>query len=280
MRQPCGRCLKGLEEKGEVMNPSIIRSVMGLHKRRGGVLIGGLLPWALVLGLVSLFGCVTTSGNSPPVAPVAPVAPKPVLVPQGQVPAMTTTAVREAPSGSLWSEQSASLYQDIKAKKVGDIVTITVSEESKGSTQATTNTNRDKSLEGSLKFAGVSTPTTSTPVGAFTFGPYQGSFKNDFAGKGATSRTDSISAYMTATVVDLLPNGNLVIRGSRWTKVNDEMQQTILEGVVRPSDITRNNTVLSQNIADAKIFLVGKGPVSSHQKPGWLGQVIDAILPF
>jgi flagellar L-ring protein FlgH len=240
-------------------------------------MIGCVLPLVLVLGLVGMFGCVTTTGNS---APVVPSAPKPVLMPQGQVPAVTTTSAREAPSGSLWSENSASLYQDLKAKRVGDIVTITVSEESKGSNLATTNATRDKSLEGSLKFAGVSTPGMSSPVGAFAFGPYQGSFKNDFAGKGATSRAESISAYMTATVVDVLPSGNLVIRGSRWTKVNDEMQQTILEGVVRPSDITRNNTVLSQNIAEAKIFLVGKGPVSSHQKPGWLGQVIDAISPF
>jgi flagellar L-ring protein precursor FlgH len=201
-------------------------------------------------------------------------------MPQGQVPALTTAAVREVPSGSLWNDNSSSLYQDIKAKKVGDIVTITVSEESKGTKEATTNTGKDKSLQGQLSFSGVTAPGMTSPVGAFSFGPYQGSFKNDFAGKGTTSRTDSISAYMTATVVDVMPNGNLVIRGSRWTKVNDEMQQTVLEGVVRPSDITRNNTVLSQNIADAKIFLVGKGPVSSHQKPGWLGQVIDAILPF
>lgn len=210
--------------------------------------------------------------------PAAP--PPPFVVSQGQVPAVPAPGGREAPSGSLWSENSGSLYQDIKAKRVGDIVTITVSEESKGTKQAATNTNKDKSLEGSMKFTGFATNGMSSPVGGFTFGPYQGSFKNDFTGKGTTTRTDSISAYMTATVVDVLPNGNLVIRGSRWTKVNDEMQQTILEGVVRPSDITRNNTVLSQNIADAKIFLVGKGPVSNQQKPGWLGQIIDAILPF
>ncbi len=234
---------------------------------------------AFGLGLVCLFGCVTTNGNS---QSSAPLAPRPALIPmpQGQVPALSTAAVREAPSGSLWNESSSSLYQDLKAKKVGDIVTITVSEESKGTKEATTKTGKDKSLQGSLSFSGVTAGNMTSPVGAFSFGPYQGSFKNDFAGKGATSRTDSISAYMTATVVDVMPNGNLVIRGSRWTKVNEEMQQTILEGVVRPSDITRNNTVLSQNIADAKIFLVGKGPVTNQQKPGWLGQVIDAILPF
>jgi flagellar L-ring protein FlgH len=259
------------------VNPAVTGRCGKSGRKGSGVWTGGVLLWVLVLIMASLAGCVTTVGGS---HSAMPAAPKPGPGPHGQVPVLTASAVREAPSGSLWSENSGSLYQDIKAKRVGDIVTITVSEESKGTKQATTNANRDKSLEGSLKFAGVSTQGMSTPLGAFTVGPYQGSFKTDFAGKGTTSRSDSLSAYMTATVVDVMPNGNLVIRGSRWTKVNDEMQQTILEGVVRPSDITRNNTVLSQNIADAKIFLVGKGPVSSHQKPGWLGQVIDAILPF
>jgi flagellar L-ring protein precursor FlgH len=201
---------------------------------------------------------------------------------QAQMAPIQTRDTREAPTGSLWNENCASLYEDHRARKVGDILTITVVEESKGSKEASTKANKDKSLEGSFKFGGVSAGNsgTSSPVGAFSFGPYQGQFKNDFAGKGATSRTDSMSAYMTATVVDVLPNNNLLIRGSRWTKVNDEMQQTILEGIVRPIDISRNNTIQSQHIAEAKIFLVGKGPVSKHQKPGWLSQIIDAVNPF
>jgi flagellar L-ring protein precursor FlgH len=201
---------------------------------------------------------------------------------QAQMAPIEVQNVREAPTGSVWTERSVSLYEDHKARRVGDILTITVVEESKGAKQADTSTGKDKSLEGSFNFAGIKTGNNSTknPVGAFSFGPYQGQYKNEFAGKGSTSRTDSMSAYMSATVVDILPNGNLLIRGSRWTKVNDEMQQTVLEGIVRPIDISRNNTIQSQNIAEAKIFLVGKGPVSKHQKPGWLSQFIDAVLPF
>lgn len=201
---------------------------------------------------------------------------------QVQMVPVHTQSTREAPTGSVWNENSGSLFQDHRARKVGDILTITVVEESKGTKEASTKANKDKSLDGSFKFGGVSAGSSgaSSPVGAFSFGPYQGQFKNDFAGKGSTSRTDSMTAYMTATVVDVLPNGNLLIRGSRWTKVNDEMQQTILEGIVRPIDISRNNTIQSQQIAEAKIFLVGKGPVSKHQKPGWLSQFMDAINPF
>ncbi len=187
-----------------------------------------------------------------------------------------------APTGSLWAPSSGSLFADLKAAKVGDIITITVSEESKGSKAASTIASKDKTFGGQFSFAGAGAGAAgiASPKGAAAMGPYSGQFTHGFNGTAQTSKTDSMTAYITATVVDVLPNGNLLIRGSRWTKVNDEMQQIIVEGVVRPADINRNNSVLSQNVAEAKIFLVGKGPVSQHQKPGWLNQVIDVISPF
>jgi flagellar L-ring protein precursor FlgH len=201
------------------------------------------------------------------------------------LPAAGPNLEQQLPTGSLSNPGKTSLFQDIKAVKVGDIITITVSEAATGSSQASTQTSRNKNFQGNFKFAGAGLGTTglgstNNPTSPVTFGPYQGQFANGFNGTGATSRADSMTAYMTATVVDVLPNGNLVIRGSRWTKVNEELQQIILEGVVRPMDITRNNTILSQSIAEAKIFLVGKGPVTQHQKPGWVGQLLDLISPF
>lgn len=217
------------------------------------------------------------SNNAPGASITVPVsATKPPLpLPPPQAP-------QDLPTGSLWSNNSGSLFRDIKASRVGDILTITVSEEAKGAKTASTVTDRSKKFDGLFTFAGAGAGPngTASPVGSVKFGPYEGKFGSSFDGNGSTTRTDSMSAYMTATVVDVLPNGNLVIRGSRWTKVNDEMQQIIVEGVIRPNDITRNNTVLSQNIADAKIFLVGKGPVAQHQKPGWLLQVLDLFSPF
>jgi flagellar L-ring protein precursor FlgH len=157
-----------------------------------------------------------------------------------------------------------------------------VSENSSGSNSATTTADKASTSQGSLNFSGVGIGAAGvkSPTGAFSFGPYNTSFSRTFKGDGATSRSDTVSAYMTATVVGVLPNGNLVIRGSRWTKVDDELQQIVLEGVVRPVDISNTNTVLSQDVAEAKIFMLGKGPVSQHQKPGWLEQVWDVISPF
>jgi flagellar L-ring protein FlgH len=238
----------------------------------------------VVLHLLSFFllflmtACVTTQPTVPSPASVPPVNP----MARTPLPPPPPQSAPELPTGSLWGNNSGSPFRDIKATRVGDIITITVSEVSNATKTAATTTARTKKFDGLFSFAGAGAGTTgvANPIGAAKFGPYEGKFGSSFDGSGSTNRTDSMSAYMTATVVDVLPNGNLIIRGSRWTKTNDEMQQTVLEGVVRPNDITRNNTVLSQNIADAKIFVVGKGPVAQHQKPGWMLQVFDFLSPF
>jgi flagellar L-ring protein precursor FlgH len=228
--------------------------------------------------VLTVSGCATAKPEkaaAPPIIPPkqfssAPSTPYPEPGPQ---PASL------APTGSLWAPSDGSLFADLKAAKIGDVVTITVSEQSNASKAAATIASRDKQFSGQFNFGGVGI-NGAAQKGAVSLGPYDGKFSNSFNGTGQTTKTDSMTAYMTATVVDVLPNGNMVIRGSRWTKVNDEMQQMILEGIVRPADITRSNTVLSQNVAEAKIFLVGKGPVTQHQKPGWLGQIIDFVSPF
>ena len=243
--------------------------------------IGGNLPMIVILALALCLSACSSGKNQPkselenlkataplPLTPLPPPGPQPLS---------------QAPTGSLFAPaQTSSLYQDLRARKVGDVVTITVSETAQASSAATTTATKDKTFSGNFTFsgAGVGASGVANPKGQAVFGPYSGQFSSGFKGDASTSKTDSMTAYMTATVIDVLPNGNLLIRGSRWTKVNNEMEQIVLEGVVRPVDITRNNSVLSQNIAEAKIFFVGKGPVSQHQKPGWLGQILDAVSPF
>jgi len=244
------------------------------------------IPWnalgmmaLMVLVVPALSGCAAVksekSAATSPIMPEKQYSSAPILPypePGPQPPSL-------APSGSLWQPSTGSLCADLKATKIGDVVTITISEQSTGSKAATTATSKDKEFSGQFTFGGLGI-NGNAQKGAVNLGPYNGKFLNSFSGTGQTTQADSMTAYMTATVVDVLSNGNLVIRGSRWTKVNDELQQIILEGIVRPADITRSNTVLSQNVAEAKIFLVGKGPVAQHQKPGWLGQILDFVSPF
>ncbi len=227
-----------------------------------------------------LAGCVTTQKKTTPVTAQVPPLPEDLLY-SAQIHGSSKehSFPINPPTGSLWSPRSRSLYSDIKAHKVGDIVTITISEEADASGEAKTETKRTHGWNGQL---GASNFVLAGKkfLGGDTSFKYSSEFGRTLKGSGKTSRTNSVTAYMTATVIDVLPNGNLVIRGSRWIKINDELHQIVLEGVIRPVDITRNNTILSQKIADAKIFVVGKGPISRHQKPGWLGQIIDLLFPL
>lgn len=234
---------------------------------------------AMVLVVLALSGCAAMKQDkaaaAPPVAPPKQLASAPII----PLPEPGPQPASMAPTGSLWEPSSGSLYADVRASKIGDVLTITISEQSTGSKAATTTTSKNKQFTGQFTFGGLGI-NGGTQKGAVNLGPYNGQFSNAFTGNGQTTQADSMTAYMTATVVDVLPNGNMVIRGSRWTKLNDSLQQIILEGVVRPADVTRTNTVLSQNVAEAKIFLVGKGPVAQQQKPGWLGHLLDIVSPF
>jgi flagellar L-ring protein FlgH len=249
-----------------------------------------LILCALLILLVAQAACVTTGPTTrttgvpydpagPLPAPTAePGCPPPIQIPPLALPAEGPGPNETLPTGSIWTPASFSMFQDLKAKRVGDTLTITVSEKSDASKTAKTTTGRAKDNSADINFAGLTAGGT-TVLGPMQTG-YTGKSDNNFKGAGVTSKTDTMTAYMSATVIDVMPNGNLLIRGSRWTKVNDELQQMVLEGVVRPIDISHRNEILSQRIADAKIFIVGKGPVSTYQRPGWLGQLFDIINPF
>ena len=103
---------------------------------------------------------------------------------------------------------------------------------------------------------------------------------NSFKGEGTTKRKDVLRTRVAARVVSILEDGNLVIEGRRQVKVNEETQYLFVRGIARPEDISRDNTVLSQALADGQILYGGSGLLASQQKPGWLYRVLDAVWPF
>jgi len=174
-------------------------------------------------------------------------------------------------------------FQDLRAHKVGDLVTINIVETSKASKQADTKTGRTSSIdagisnllgyENKMKSWGVPKSFDNTAM-------FKASMGNKFDGSGSTSRDESMTASITARVVEVLPNGNLVIEGTRKIKVNNETQNIVLSGVIRPMDISPDNTVLSTYIANARIAYTGNGPVSDKQRPGWMARILDLVWPF
>jgi flagellar L-ring protein precursor FlgH len=215
-----------------------------------------LLIGALAFGVV---GCVTTS----PTAKTEPIPrPEPVNL-------------RATAEGSLWAPQyPLNYYADVKARNVGDIVTINIVESAKASKNATTKTSRNSGLEAS--WAGV----FEQMAGNWAAGSAKVDFGNQHDGKGETTRSSFLNAYITTHVVDVMPNGNLFIRGTRQVQVNNENQFIRVEGLVRPEDISSNNVVLSTFVAEAKIELSGQGVVSDKQQVGWLTRILDYVWPF
>ena len=188
--------------------------------------------------------------------------------------------------GSLWSEESAHsiLFMDYKARRVNDIITISIVEVSSASGQANTKTGRKSSIDASITdFLGSPSDFGLKNLwgGGNGFNPKIGAATNNsFDGSGETSRKGSLTASITARVIKVLPNGNLVIRGRKEVTINNDEQIIFLRGIVRPKDISANNTVLSTYIADARIEYTGKGVINNNQQPGWLARILDKIWPF
>jgi flagellar L-ring protein FlgH len=183
----------------------------------------------------------------------------------------------EAQSGSIWRGQLTGLFSDQRARHVGDIVTVKIVEVSQASESATTGTARKSDVSaGVTNLFGLETSgafkTPSTLVGA--------NMSNNFTGSGETTRSGSLSATITARIMDVLPTGNLVIEGKREIYVNNEKKEILLQGIIRPRDITYDNSILSTQVADAKIIYTGIGVVGEKQRPGVLARLLDFVWPF
>jgi flagellar L-ring protein FlgH len=189
-----------------------------------------------------------------------------------------TKAPLDYSGGSIWQSHSVGLADDYKARRKGDIVTIVIVETSSASKAAKTDTSRASTVNAGIpNFLGLEKSLKSF---ADLSNLINASVASTYAGSGSTSRAETLNATVSAKVIDVLPNGNLLIEGRRDVKVNNEDQLIIISGTVRPTDILANNTVNSTYIADARISYTGKGIVSDRQSPGWLMNVVDKLWPF
>ena len=163
------------------------------------------------------------------------------------------------------------LYSAHRAMKVDDILTVYVVEEAKAGSESGTKTDKKNNLG-----AGVERGT-----GLLSFIPSMGasgSVSTGYDGKGSTAREGSLAAKISARVVQVLDNGNLVIDGSKVVEINQENEIIKVSGIVRPQDIEGNNIIYSCNIADAKITYSGKGVVNTAQRPGLLARLLNFIF--
>ncbi len=188
----------------------------------------------------------------------------------------------ERTDGSLWPGEQHSLYADHKARTIGDVVTITISEKASASKQASTNTDRNSSMSASIPnlFGLEKSQWMVDHPNIDLNNLVKAEFANTFAGAGTTVRKEDLVASLTAQVVNVYSNGNLKLRGGKEVQVNNEIQVIYMTGIIRPEDIMANNTVDSKHVLNAKISYTGKGAISDKQKPGWLMRSLDNIWPF
>jgi flagellar L-ring protein precursor FlgH len=166
---------------------------------------------------------------------------------------------------SLYQPDSfRALTADQRAYRVGDALTVLVVENSSASNSANTTTTK----QGSVGFGSTLTPGNADRKGNLAL-------NEDFTGKGSLSRSGKLLATMTVNVVGRAENGDLLIAGSQLIELNGEKQQIQIDGRVRPADITDNNTVLSQRIADAHISYIGEGILGEKQRPGILTRFLS-----
>ncbi|WP_196593103.1 flagellar basal body L-ring protein FlgH [Pectinatus sottacetonis] len=172
---------------------------------------------------------------------------------------------------SLWSESqtnsSMNLFADRKARNIGDILTVIISESS--SSSATKSTSNGKTASNSLNGG----------VGIFSFLAQASAGQSDsFKANGSAKDTNTVSGKITVTVVDIQPNGNMIVQGTQSIWQNKDEHKITLRGVVRPDDVAYDNTVPSYLVADATLKFDGKGPLNAKQRQGILSQIFNILF--
>ena len=179
---------------------------------------------------------------------------------------------------------ATSLYADVKARAIGDIVTIIIEESSAVNREAKQESAKNTTGSGSANFQN---PTVSTATDVIN-GKYQKlnvpefgwQFKQDFSGGGQLSSKEDFTSTMSARVLDVLPNGNLLLEGKRTVKLQQENVEVTLTGLVRPKDISSDNTVSSSRLADASIRYDTQGPMVRDQQRGLFTKMVNWLNLF
>lgn len=168
---------------------------------------------------------------------------------------------------SLWSDEAANLYRDKVASEIGDLVTIIIVEKSNATQRASTETSQGAALSG------------GPGLGIFDFvKTFSVNYDDKNGADGMTTRQGLLDARITAQIIDRLPNGTLVIRGTKIIAINGENQEIEITGVVRQADIKKNNTIESTYMTDVEIRYTGQGTVGNKQKPGLLERFFNWLF--
>jgi flagellar L-ring protein FlgH len=215
---------------------------------------------ALVLAMLSVLAACASQPE-----PLESFAPAPPV--QAVLPPPTSGAIYQTGG-------ERRLFEDLKAGRVGDVLTVRLVEQTAATTSANTTTSRSTS-------ASVTNPTILGRTPTFNGLPlFDGSLGGDseFDGSGSSTQSNSLLGDITVTVVERYPNGNLLIRGEKRLNLNQGKEFIQLSGIIRPYDIAPDNSVVSTRIADAQIRYSGKGVLAEANRKGLLARFFDSVF--
>jgi flagellar L-ring protein precursor FlgH len=184
-------------------------------------------------------------------------------------------------AGSLWSEGSHNLFEDARARRIGDILTIGVVEQADATRDAATKTQHDSSIQlGISSFYTAIAGLVKKNPGLDPNALIAAATRNDFNGGGNTKRSGALAATLPVRIKEALPNGDFYVEGHKVLLLNDEESFLYLSGVVRPIDILPDNSVPSSKLADVELEYTGRGVLSEAESVPWFERVINWIWPF
>lgn len=216
----------------------------------------------VLISIAMMTACATPKRGD---AQYAPVMPAYVQGPQ------------QHPDSIFQSSTAMFLTEDIKARRVGDMLIVTLAERTDAEKTSATDTKKTTSVD-------ITDPiilgTSAIKNGNAVF---RNNLESDqsFSGSGDTTQSNSLTGSVTVTVVDVLANGNLIVQGEKWININQGEDYVRVRGIVRPSDINPDNTILSTRIANAEIHYGGDGTLNSSNSQGWLARFFNSSwMPF
>jgi flagellar L-ring protein precursor FlgH len=245
------------------------------------------LRWSIVLlAVLTLGGCanfferLAAVGEEPPLSPIE----NPVERPNYQ-PVSLPMPVHEPeiyPANSLWRQGARSFFKDQRARTIGDVVTVQVTIADEATLRNETRQTRDNTddLSASHFFGLESKLSDVFPDAVDPSNLVDLDSEMEHGGRGNTARTEEIKLNVAAVVTQVLPNGNLVIQGRQEVRVNFEVRELYVAGVARPVDITPDNQIRHDQIAELRVAYGGRGQITDVQQPRYGAQVLDIILPY
>lgn len=237
------------------------------------------LTGALILSLGACSSTrerLTTIGTPPPMSSSVVNTPSQVSMP------MPEQVHYEAQPNSLWQTGSRAFFKDQRATKIGDILTVTINITDSAALDNSTSRSRT-AREGAAANALLGYEQSLDKVLPEAIDPsalIDADSRSNTTGTGKVERKEDISTTVAAVITQILPNGNLVIQGKQEVRLNFEMREVLVSGVVRPEDISNQNTIRHTQIAEARISYGGRGQITDVQQPRYGQQLFDILFPF